>query len=199
MTTIDKSALRSESVAIRDAVENRHQKDANIRARLHGDARFQSANDLLLYVSMRSEVGTHTIISEALEQGRRIYIPYCDGDRLGIFPLQNWEQLETKAFGILEPKDDLLKELPDPKEFPIDVILVPGLAFDTQFNRLGYGKGHYDRLLANTYPKAFRMALAYADQVVESLPTHEFDIPMHAIVTDRGIMSAAVEPNEDFS
>lgn len=116
---------------------------------------------------------------------KSVYIPYCDGDVLRIFRLENWEQLERKSFGLLEPKNQFI-ENGDTEVPSIDLTIVPGVAFDTNLNRVGYGKGYYDRLLSLTVPGSYRLSIAFAEQVFESVPTDEHDIPMHEILTQDG-------------
>lgn len=182
--------FRKQAIATRNAVQNRNQKSANIQARLQAHAPFQAAARVLIYVSIRSEVNTIPLINQLLADPKKeIQIPYCDGDQLKLFQLENWEQLERKSFGLLEPKESELAN-PDRKQsWPIDIVIVPGLAFDPMLNRMGYGKAYYDRLLAQTIPRSHRIALAFHEQIVDEVPVAAHDIPMHEIVTDQGIFA----------
>ena len=124
------------------------------------------------------------------ENLRTVYIPFCDGPDLKVFPLTSWNQLEKKSFGILEPKDEFIKELPESRDFSIDLAILPGVAFDLKLNRMGYGRAYFDKLLSDEMSKAYRIALAYGDQIFETIPFDQYDVPMHEIVTNRGIVSA---------
>ncbi len=93
---------------------------------------------------------------------------------------ESWEDLIEGKMGILEPQFALEKG----KEPPLDVILVPGLAFDHEGNRLGYGKGHYDRLLKSL--SGLKIGLAFKEQILDELPHATHDVPMDIIITDGG-------------
>ncbi len=186
MTELNKSDFRQHAFQVRNSIKNRSRKSANIRARLAGHAKFQAAKHVLIYVSMRSEVVTHQIIDDLLATNEKnVYIPYCDGDMLQIFALRDWDQLERKSFGVLEPKDEFLHST-DVKNYPIEITIVPGVAFDRGLNRVGYGKGYYDKLFSQTLPDSYRLAIAFTEQVFENVPNSALDVPMHEILTEAG-------------
>ncbi|MDB4777889.1 5-formyltetrahydrofolate cyclo-ligase [bacterium] len=192
MTDLNKSEFRQQAFRVRNNIKNRSRKSANIRARIAGHAKFQTAQSVLLYVSMRSEVVTRQIINDLLATNKKkVFIPYCDGDRLQIFPLLGWDQLERKSFGVLEPKAEFLRST-DVKNDPIELTIVPGVAFDHELNRVGYGKGYYDKLFSQTLPDSYRLAIAFTEQIFENVPNTALDIPMHEILTEDG--SLIVEP-----
>lgn len=158
------------------------QKSAAIRARLEALDEFQSAEKILVYLSKEDEVDTHLLVKDALEQGRMVFAPRVQNDELVIYPLKSWENLEPGTFGILEPALH-----PDPTHpAEMDLILVPGLAFDKKGHRLGYGKGFYDRLLKAT--KGLKVGLAFEEQIEEELPAEEHDVPLDLIVTDSSLI-----------
>lgn len=187
VTSSTKSEIRKTAHQTRDQIQNRNSKSARIRAKLLAHPEFQSAQSVLIYISIRSEVDTRPLIDQLLnDQSKRVYVPYCDGDQLGVFPLENWDQLETHSFGLLEPKSALLDSVDQDKPLSIDLTVVPGVAFDDSLNRLGYGKGYYDRLLSQTLPQTYRLAIAFEDQILKSIPTDKYDIPMHEVMTECG-------------
>ncbi len=180
-----KAELRKRAKEARDNIEHRNQKSAKLRARIESHPRFQIAKSVLIYLDIRSEVQTTELVADLIrENSKTVFIPYCQNEHLGIFRLEDFAQLEKKSFGLLEPKEELIEDSPKPSEHEIDLIIVPGLAFDSQLNRLGYGRGHYDRLLANELPESYRIAIAFEEQIVERIPTEKFDEPMDEVVTD---------------
>ena len=182
---MNKIEFRKLAIQRRNAIRRRDEKSHNISERAEALPEFISAKHILAYLDIRSEVKTRQIVQRILDAPQKsCYIPFCVCQSLRIFPLTAWEPLEKKSFGILEPKDEEIQQLDADQRFPIDLALVPGVAFDRELNRIGYGAGYFDRLLSNDIPNANRIALAFDEQIVTSVPKEDFDIPMHRIVTD---------------
>lgn len=139
---------------------------------------FKDAKSVLFYVSTPEEVDTHVAIQKSLDLQKSIYVPKVNGEHLKICPLLDLEELKPGDLGILEPCEPISEA--HPKD--IDLIVIPGLAFDHKGNRLGQGKGHYDRLLKET--KGFKVGLAFDEQVTEELPTETHDVPLDLLLTD---------------
>jgi 5-formyltetrahydrofolate cyclo-ligase len=110
------------------------------------------------------------------------------GDEVQLFRLEAISELVPGTFGILEPTAEL-RELPPRQVLPsqIDLALVPGVVFDRQGNRLGYGRGFYDRLLRQLPREVLRVGLAFECQVVEELPVEPHDERMDWLVTEAGV------------
>jgi 5-formyltetrahydrofolate cyclo-ligase len=180
-----KKSLRKDVLTKRQALSPQEvgQKSDNIHKRLFQLKYFQDARVIMVYVDFRNEVKTTAIITNALNQGKRVVIPVCrDGGQL--IPAEVYqfpEDLEPGTWGILEPKPGRLRPV-EPGE--IELVLVPGVAFDQRGNRLGYGAGYYDRFLAKTSPTATSIALAYELQAVEDVFPVEHDMPVHYILTE---------------
>lgn len=121
-------------------------KSELIRQKLFALSEFVHAQTILFYVSYGNEVCTHQMIKDCLQKGKTIAIPKTEmkPKKLVISQLTCWDDLTCGAYNILEPKPNCLKKI-DPKQ--IDCIIVPGIAFDAQGNRIGHGKGYYDSLL----------------------------------------------------
>lgn len=181
-----KETIRIEALKRRDSIPGpvRKVKDASIRQRLLGLEAFKGAKSVLLYASFRSEVDTLAIIEEALASGKRVMLPRVRGEVLEIYEIEGLGEMAPGFMGIPEPPADdaRLRGLGD-----VDVVVVPGAAFDPEGWRLGYGKGYYDRLLSEA-PRTHRVALAYEEQIVEALPHEEHDMGMHEIVTDKRVI-----------
>ena len=180
-----KSEIRAEAQRRRAALLDKDNASRRICASIAASAEFRAARAVLLYADHGSEVRTGTLIVEALAQGKTIVVPYCVGDDLRLFRLENLDELAPGAYDIREPRP-ALRELAARRIAPdeLDLVVVPGVAFDRSGARLGRGKGFYDRFLAQLRPDTFLVAPAFECQVFESIPTLPHDLPVHRVVTE---------------
>lgn len=145
---------------------------------LEKTAAFLLAEKILMYHSLPDELPTHAFLSKW--SGRKqFYLPRVNGVNLDILPYDE-SRLELGAFHIEEPTGT---DTISPEE--IELIVVPAVAYDSRRNRLGRGKGFYDRLLATT--KATKIGIGYTFQMVEEIPTEEHDVPMDFVITQLGV------------
>ncbi len=136
---------------------------------------------VLFYASFRHEVFTHGAIKQALANGKRVALPRINGSELRLALVEDFQKdLAPNARGILEPKPERARWI-SPEKFSLAV--VPGVAFDLENFRLGYGKGYYDRLLAQM-PQAYKIGLAYELQVVPRLPRTPQDVGVDCVITE---------------
>ena len=145
---------------------------------------------VMLYLSMRSEVETIGLLEQLLRAGRQICAPVVDMRNRQLIPRQICDvetTLVRHPYGMLEPKANC--PMVSPSE--LRLIFVPGIAFDFDGNRLGYGMGFYDRFLAQC-PDAVRVGLAYQAQMVSETFPQSWDVPVHRIFTENG----AIIPRE---
>ena len=147
-------------------------------ALLEKSAPFLVAEHILLYHSLPDEVSTHAFLKKWGGK-KHFYLPRVNGVNLDILPYEQ-SRLELGSFHIEEPTGD---DLIDPDK--LELIVTPGVAFDSKGNRLGRGKGYYDRLLATT--KATKIGVAYHFQIVDELPAEPHDVPMDIVITDRTV------------
>ena len=145
---------------------------------------FMDAGTIHIFLSKTDEPDTRPIIELAWNSGKQIGVPCVLPDTPELFhsQLNSFNKLRSGALGVLEPSLEQRIAL-SPEIF--DLVLVPGLAFDSQGGRLGYGRGYYDRFLDQTH--AFRLALAFDFQLFETVPTESHDIPMDGILSEKGI------------
>lgn len=135
----------------------------------------QDAKTVLLYWSMNDEVYTHDVV-QALAETKTVLLPVVDGDDLRIKPFRGLENMRAgEQFGIGEPTGDDYAG-------PIDVIVVPGVAFDRHCNRMGRGRGFYDRLLKTA--DAIKIGVAFDFQLFDCVPTEPFDVRMDCVVSE---------------
>ncbi len=140
---------------------------------------FRDAQTILLYWSMEDEVQTHDFVNRWYQQ-KTLLLPCVDGDDLRLRQYTGPECLkEGEQFGIGEPTGPEYTDLNS-----VQMIIVPGVAFDRHNNRMGRGRGFYDRLLKST-PNAYKVGVAFNFQMVELVPTEEFDVPMNAVITEK--------------
>lgn len=141
-------------------------------------AQFRKAGTVLLYWSMEDEVQTHDFVNRWYKE-KRLLLPCVDGDDLKLRQYTGLEcMVSGEQFGIGEPTGEEYTELDK-----IEMIIVPGVAFDGRNNRMGRGRGFYDRLLKST-PNAFKVGVAFDFQMVEEVPVEAFDVPMDAVITE---------------
>ena len=139
---------------------------------------FQAAKCVAFYYAIDNEVRTSGLI-EAWSTKKKILLPVVDGEKIHFCPYTGKENLQKGAFGIPEPVD--AASIPD-----IDIFIVPGIAFDHACNRLGRGKGYYDRFLSGTDKPI--IGLCYDFQLVDCLPSEIHDKKMSMVITENKII-----------
>jgi 5-formyltetrahydrofolate cyclo-ligase len=162
-------------------------KSAAIWERLSVMPEFAGAARLFLYISTMKEVDTHGLIRQLLAMGRELSVPCFDAATQQYIPsvLHDFDtDLATGKFGILEPTLGAVR--PAAAE-EIDVVLVPGLAFDETGNRLGHGLGYFDRLLRQI--SGMKIALAFNFQILDEVPAEAHDVRMDFIVTETRVVN----------
>lgn len=142
---------------------------------------------VMVYFSIGSEVETYQLARELLGMGKRVCGPAILKGRRELLPLlvkRIPDQLVKGPYGIPEPSKELCEPI-DPRE--IDVVLVPGVAFDLRGYRIGYGSGYYDRFLKRC-ENALRVGLAFELQILDRIDDEEWDEPVHRIITERRVI-----------
>lgn len=161
--------------------ENCLQLSLEIQSRLLGEDCYRKAACLGLYSAILNEVATEQLALRAWLDGKRVVYPrLIADDHLAFFEAAGFSDLSPGAFGILEPA----ASRPVPLE-SIDLLVVPGVAFDLEGHRLGYGRGCYDRVLSGCRSGLEKVGLAYEFQVVEKLPVAGHDCRISRLVTER--------------
>ncbi len=136
---------------------------------------FQSAKTVMLYWSMDDEVATHDFVCK-WAKSKQVILPVVNGSTLDLKVFKGIDNLVAgENFGIPEPDGDVFT-----KEEDIDFILVPGVAFDRENNRMGRGKAYYDRLLREL--SAYKVGVCFDFQLLPTVPTDQYDIKMDKVV-----------------
>ena len=151
----------------------------SVLSRLNGNEHLQRAETLLMYYSLPDEVNTHAYIDQLLTEGKKILLPeVIDGENMVIREYTGKHDLKEGAFNIMEPIGSLF---PEERYQELDLAIIPGMAFDGNHNRLGRGKGYYDRFLQKI-PQVYKIGICFPFQLVEEIPTEETDIKMDAMI-----------------
>ena len=176
--SIEKAALRKHLLEKRDATsaELRGIVSERIHENLKKNSSFVNAQNIACYFPICSEVDTHDIMLDVLEQGKSLLLPKIIGDNIEFHIVSNLEKLEKGRFEIMEPKDSCERTK------KIDCVLIPTVGVSKSGVRLGYGHGYYDRFLLST--DAMKISLTYSKQVIKSIPNDSHDIKMDWIVTE---------------
>ena len=171
-----KKELRQEFTYLRDNLDNRYEKSLVIKRRIVNLDIYKRSLDIALYYNMRSEVDTKELIKESMSLGKRVYLPKIINDKKMKFILINEDtEYQKNKFGVMEPTfGDVGNHF--------DLMIIPGLAFDKENNRLGYGRGYYDNFLKNI--DTYKIGICFHEQLTTSLPTEKNDIKMDLIITD---------------
>ena len=135
---------------------------------------FSDAQTIVAYWALDDEVQTQRFVEKWYSK-KQIFLPVVVGDDLIFRQYTGRENMRKGAFGILEPTGAALADTSS-----IDLVIVPGVAFDTQNNRMGRGRGFYDRALQQS--GAFKIGMAFNCQIFRQIPTIETDIPMDLVV-----------------
>lgn len=175
---ISKAELRKEMSVLKKqySVEVLGSMSISILAQLEKNISFKEAKTVMLYYSLKDEVRTHKFI-EKWSKEKRILLPVVDGDDIKVKEYTGGKQMVEGLLRVMEPDtDNFVEKLDD-----IDLIIVPGVAFDKNKNRMGRGKGYYDRFLSDK--NIYKIGICFPFQVVKIVPSDERDIVMDEIIT----------------
>lgn len=177
---MDKAEVRKQIRALKREVspEEKLRRSEVIMRKVESLPEFQQAKTVLLYWSMADEVQTHAFVNRWYNE-KTLLLPCVDGDDLLLRQYTGPEcMVAGEQFGIGEPTGEEYTDLEN-----IALIIVPGVAFDNSGNRMGRGRGFYDRLLKTT-PNALKVGVAFNFQMLDSIPTEPFDVRMDKVVSE---------------
>jgi 5-formyltetrahydrofolate cyclo-ligase len=156
-----------------------------IKDRLFNLSEYRNARNVLFYVSYDNEVFTHEMVKDALsDENKNVFVPITDMNKRQIIVSQlfNWDDLEPGAYGILEPREKKIVS-----QDKIDIVIVPGIAFDLRGHRIGHGIGYYDKLLKKMSDYT-SIGLAFEKQILQRIPNREYDVAVDIIITEKRII-----------
>jgi len=172
---MNKQILRNKYKEIRKNIKNKEEQDDIIFNKIINLEEYKQSYLILAYVSLKDEVDTIELIKYSLKIGKRVAVPKCEGDDIEFYYINSLEDLEEASFGILEPK---INEVV--KDFYNSICIIPGIAFDKQNNRIGYGKGFYDRFLENYH--GIKIGLTYKECICDKIDVSENDVKMDKVI-----------------
>ncbi len=181
-----KDLIREETIRrLRDQDPlKREEKSRVIQEKLLSSEEFRVSRTVMIYVSLPTEVNTEYVVSKALEQGKRVAVPYLgpDSETITASELVAIENLEQGPYGISQPVSGLEGAVPLEE---IDLIVVPAIAYDNSNMRLGRGKGYYDRFLSEpALSSVTTIGLAFSFQLKQTLPSDSHDRPVTMVITE---------------
>lgn len=173
---MEKSEIRRNIKRLRMMLSEMEKEEAasEVFAQLEKTAAFMMAQNILMYHSLPNELSTISFLKKWKDR-KNFFLPRVNGVNLDLLPYIESE-LERGAFDIEEPQGSELANVED-----IDLMIIPAVAFDRRGNRLGRGKGFYDRLLATS--RATKIGVGYEFQLMEELPSEKHDVPMDMVIT----------------
>lgn len=195
MSTEELDALQQQKQALREQAHanRRDQPDKDPLSRQICETfvnlpEYQAARTVLFYLDVRTEVRTRHYLPTALGHGKRIIVPYCVDGELELFHLETMDELDVGMYKILEPRAELRAlESKRVAVEDLDLVMVPGVAFDRRGGRMGHGKGYYDKLLEHARPETPLVALAFECQLFPEVPMQAHDVFMDKIITELAV------------
>lgn len=189
---IKKKNLRQDILNIRNNMNESEKKDKDnfIREKFLKSEYYKKSNKIFIYISYSSEINTIEIINKALDDGKKIFVPRTifKTKVMDAVKINSLNNLKKDRYGIPEPA--VHEPHIDPDE--LDLIVVPGVAFDKEGGRMGYGAGYYDRyfkkISEERKEEIKKVALAYDFQVIEEVPMDKQDVKIDCIITEKQII-----------
>ena len=178
-----KKELRRHYKSLRLNMDDKEKKDSRITENLLNSYLYKNAQTVFVYASSAIEVDTLSIIKDAFLQNKTVATPRCNPEdcTMRFYMISSFDDLSAGAYGIFEPKESCKEALLDSET----LCIVPGLSFDKDGYRLGFGKGYYDRFLASFPGKT--VGLCYEECVCEKTVRDKFDKSVSALITDTEI------------
>lgn len=189
---MDKKSIRKNILKIRENlnIDEKKKMDDIIKEKLINSNEYLSAKNIFIYISYGSEINTKNIILKAIEDNKEVYVPRTEvkTNNMDAVNIISFDKLIRNAYGILEPSN--MEPFIDPNE--LDLIVVPGVAFDNNKGRIGYGAGYYDRYFnkinKNNYNRINKVALAYDFQIINEVPMDKYDMSVDCIIANSKII-----------
>lgn len=184
-----KTELRAEYLARRAAMpaEEKQARDEKICRLIITSASFRYAETILAFSPRKNEIDIRPLLVHVLEAGKKLALPRCEGEHLMTYRyVTSLDALAPGAYGILEPSAEAPVFREDPGHSSL--CLVPGVVFDRQGYRIGYGGGYYDKFLQDFHGSV--AGLIYRDHIIQSLPHGRYDRALPIMITEAGMVAA---------
>jgi len=173
---MNKELLREKYKLIRKSITEKNIKDNIIYNKVINDDIVKRCSTILIYVSFKDEVDTLKLIKFFL-QNKRVAVPKIENNNMNFYYIKSLEELKSGYFGILEPVSNVLVT-----DFSNCVCITPGICFDLNGNRIGYGKGFYDKFFNEV--DIYKIGLCYKKCLVRKIDVNKFDKTVEKVITD---------------
>ncbi len=179
---MNKQELRSKYLSIRKDIADKKKKSLLIMKKVIETSIYKDSHVIALYKNLPNEVDTSELIRRCLEDGKVVALPRVTNNDLIFYQINDNSELSKSTFGVLEPEENPNNIV---EADSIDLIIVPGVCFDLEHNRLGFGKGFYDRYLENINIPS--IALCFDEQIIkdDKIPTSTNDVQIRLIISDK--------------
>ncbi len=188
---MERSEIRREVLKRRNELSDEFRRIAALKLadRLIGHQWFYRSDTILVFAGYGSEIDTTEIIEEAIRTGKKVYLPKVEGEQMDFYRIRSLDDLSPGFKGIPEPDSYVGSEYAleryeyVPEEMEHTLMIMPGVAFDPYRNRIGYGKGYYDRYLSDKEGLALRtIAVGFQCQAVETIPAKVHDVKPYQVI-----------------
>lgn len=174
-----KQTLRKQYLTIRSQIEDKETKSQIIINKILTSDDYQQAHTIALYYALEDEVHTIPLIQQALLDQKRVCLPkVISKNEMVFYEIHSFNDVASGHFNIYEPTTSFIVDSEQ-----IDFMIVPGICFDKQHYRIGFGKGYYDRYLKDT--TIHTIGICYQEQLVDSIPIDEHDVALDDVITDK--------------
>ncbi|PRR82694.1 5-formyltetrahydrofolate cyclo-ligase [Clostridium vincentii] len=180
-----KNKIRKDIIGKRDSLdlEKKRNFDKIIIGKLKETEEYKKSKNIFIYIGFGSEIDTAKYIEEFLMEGKKVFVPRTNMviKTMDAVEITSLKELERNKFGILEPNKN--KESIDKNQ--LQLIIMPGVAFDIDKGRIGYGGGYYDKYMEYIAEGIPKIALAYELQIIDKVPREDHDILPDSIITEK--------------
>lgn len=182
MSKLTKAEMRESLKKIRKNISEEKKKDYDLEiiCRFLMTDEYKNAETVLCYAGTADEIDTKYLIYACLANHKRVGLPRCNGDILDFYYVRSLDDLMVGSFGIMEPDVRKCSRILD---FRNSVLVVPGLGFSPDGNRIGYGRGYYDRFISHYSGKV--VGMCYQQQVKMNIPVEETDENIDVLITEK--------------
>ena len=173
-----KEELRKEYLGIRKNIIDKDKKSLSIFKKIVKDKDYINSRVIAIYKSLDNEVSTNKLIEYSLSIGKIAVVPITNKNDMNFYKIDNNTKYTKSNFGVDEPISNEIYT-------NIDLFIIPGVVFGRDLNRIGFGKGYYDRYLENN--TGIKIGICFEEQVVDTINNSTNDIKMNKIITDKSI------------
>lgn len=181
---MNKQQLRKKYILIRKEIDNKEIKSKRIQERVIKNSKYKNSDVVAIYVSLKNEVATNLIIINSLKANKIVAVPVISSNgNMDFYKINSLDDLvNINKLNVKEPISDLRKLI---NPIDINLFIVPGICFDKNKNRIGYGGGYYDRYLCKS-PSSYKIGIAFNEQILDDIiQSEDIDVKLDEIITDK--------------